>query len=49
MFTKLSEIKVTTQQINIRETDAALPSGQEFIQWIALATLSTTGSSTSYY
>ena len=46
---KLSEIKVTTQQINIRETDAALSSGQGFIQWIALATLSTTRSSISYY
>ena len=43
MFTKLSEIKVTIQQINIRETNAALSGGQGFIQWIALATLSTTG------
>ena len=38
MFTKLSEIKVTIQQINIRETNAALSKGQGFIQWIALAT-----------
>ena len=49
MFTKLSEIKVTIQQINIRETNAALSGGQGFIQWLAVATLSTTGSSTSYY
>lgn len=46
---KLTEIKVTIQQINIRETNAALSSAQGFIQWIALATLSTTGFSTSYY